>query len=72
MTYDIVLIVTVVALAFFVIGYVIGENTRVKPDPKSIEDYLAKNLPTEWAAYRKGVDEGYLQGLRDGQAGPGA
>lgn len=34
----------------------------------AIDDYIQSTLPTEWAAYEKGVHEGYEQGLRDGQA----
>lgn len=32
-----------------------------------IEKYIRNQWPDEWAAYKKGVSEGYAQGLRDGQ-----
>lgn len=35
-----------------------------------INQYLKTKFPTEWAAYKRGVDEGYTQGLRDGQEMP--
>jgi len=32
-----------------------------------IRQYLDSEIPNEWSAYKKGVHEGYEQGLRDGQ-----
>ena len=34
---------------------------------ESIEKYVSENFPNEWAAYKRGITEGYEQGLRDGQ-----
>jgi hypothetical protein len=35
-----------------------------------VRDYLDHEIPNEWTAYKKGVHEGYDQGLRDGQEPP--
>ena len=32
-----------------------------------INAYITESFPNEWQAYKRGVDEGYAQGLQDGQ-----
>jgi hypothetical protein len=72
---------TIVLLLF--IGFFIGtlaftfyaghQSHKTKSQEESIENvkyYLEHTLPNEWTAYKKGVDEGYEQGLRDGQEPP--
>jgi preprotein translocase subunit SecG len=57
-----------VTLAFtFYMGH---QSHKKKSQQDSIENvryYLEHTIPNEWTAYKKGVDEGYEQGLRDGQ-----
>lgn len=33
----------------------------------NLEAFLKRKFPDKWKAYKVGVDEGYTQGLRDGQ-----
>lgn len=61
-------------IAFIVtvsVAFVMGRNSHEeKSRQESIENvkyYLEHSIPNEWQAYKKGVDEGYEQGLRDGQ-----
>jgi hypothetical protein len=49
------------------LGYHLGRNRQSKVPLKSIKTYIEKELPNEFAAYSKGVEEGYEQGLHDGQ-----
>jgi hypothetical protein len=35
-----------------------------------LNKYLNTKFPDVWTAYRRGVNEGYAQGLRDGQENP--
>jgi hypothetical protein len=49
------------------------EASKTKSKAESIEnvrDYLDKTIPNEWTAYKKGVGEGYEQGLRDAEDNP--
>ena len=50
-----------------VTGYRYGIKKHQKQDHAKITKYLHEMLPNEWAAYQRGVHEGYDQGLRDGQ-----
>ena len=63
------LILTVIAIAMFYTGQVYAIEHFHLDD---IEEYLNKNLPNRWAAYKQGVHEGYEQGLRDALKGPQA
>jgi hypothetical protein len=69
---------TIVLLAFIAMfgitlfaAYYFGkEASKTKSKAESIanvKDYLDKTIPNEWTAYQKGVNEGYEQGIRDGQ-----
>jgi preprotein translocase subunit SecG len=68
-------IVLLLFLLFFIstlaFTFYMGHQThKKKSQEESIENvkhYLEKTIPNEWTAYKKGVDEGYEQGLRDGQ-----
>jgi hypothetical protein len=69
MNYMLIISFMGVALAFFFAGYLIGAASRT-PLAFDVKAYIEKNLPDKWAAYKKGVHEGYEQGLRDGQEMP--
>lgn len=51
-------------------GYQLALHRHPEFDPVSVRHYIDTNFPNEWAAYKKGVFEGYEQGLRDGAASP--
>lgn len=59
------------ALGFLAVGWILGAASRTPLKAMNVEKYIQKNLPDRWAAYKKGVHEGYEQGLRDGQEMPG-
>jgi protein-S-isoprenylcysteine O-methyltransferase Ste14 len=68
-TLVIVLVVTLVlgfAMGFYWgRAWVLSHATPITT--QQIERYLEEKFPDEWAAYERGVMEGYNQGLRDGQ-----
>lgn len=49
------------------VGYSYHRSVTTGIAIQSIEKYVADKFPDPWAAYKKGVREGYEQGLRDGQ-----
>jgi membrane protein YqaA with SNARE-associated domain len=51
------------------IGYDLGRARRKSINVKDIDKYLHEQFPSEWTAYHRGVNEGYAQGRRDGEAG---
>jgi hypothetical protein len=61
-------------LIFATLGYVWGwlshKHQATPITIQSIEAYVKDKFPDTWAAYKKGVSEGYEQGLRDGQEMP--
>jgi hypothetical protein len=48
-------------------GWVIARHRQTPITTQSIEKYIEDQFPDLWSAYKKGVFEGYEQGLRDGQ-----
>lgn len=48
-------------------AYNIAKYHHRQEQIKNVKDYLDHTIPNEWTAYKKGVNEGYEQGLRDGQ-----
>lgn len=66
--------ITLSILAVAVMGFKAGWDThKMRSTPitiQSIEEYINTKFPTRWAAYKQGVNEGYEQGLRDGQEIP--
>lgn len=51
----------------YVFGYWTGLNVGKQNGFKNISKYVEKEWPNRAAAYRKGISEGYDQGLRDGR-----
>lgn len=51
-------------------GWGLARHRQTPITTQSIEAYIAKTMPDSWSAYKKGVHEGYEQGLRDGQELP--
>jgi hypothetical protein len=51
-------------------GYQYALHHHQIPDVESVNKYIQKNFPNQWAAYQKGVFEGYEQGLKDGRTPP--
>lgn len=62
-----ILVILLVGVCWFVIGFGIGVGKRTPINTEDINNYISKNFPNLWTAYKKGVTEGYEQGLRDGQ-----
>lgn len=63
--YALIPIASIFAYAF---GYHTGLNVGKHNGFKGIAAYVQKEWPNEARAYRKGISEGYDQGLRDGHA----
>ncbi|HEX9016811.1 MAG TPA: hypothetical protein VF960_12540 [Chloroflexota bacterium] len=51
----------------FLLGYERGKMKHTRVDVRA---YIRRHYPDQWAAYRRGISEGYAQGLRDGQEMP--
>ena len=62
------IIIVITGFVFaFAWGYNHSASKQHEAQIQNIKDYLDHSIPNEWTAYKKGVDEGYDQGLRDGQ-----
>lgn len=59
-----------VAIMAFKTGWEAHKSRATPITIQSIEEYIESTFPDLWAAYKKGVSEGYEQGLRDGQEDP--
>ncbi len=64
-------ITIIVGLCSFGLGYNAGADRGHKQAIKGVMKYVQETMPNVWAAYKKGVNEGYEQGLADANAGPG-
>jgi hypothetical protein len=59
--------IIMVGLVFFLVGFVMGRDTRRPTNMEEVQRYIKRQMPDVWAAYHNGIREGYAQGLRDGQ-----
>jgi len=67
MNYLVIIGAMVLALAMYFIGYQRGRGVNTPIRTEDINRYISEKFPDLWAAYKQGVNEGYEQGLRDGQ-----
>lgn len=67
-------IAILVVILWFFIGLVLGYQSAIHyheiPDVQKVNKYIQDNFPNQWAAYQKGVFEGYEQGVKDGKNPP--
>lgn len=62
-------IIVSVGFSSFILGYNAGTQHGHTKATNNIMKYIAETMPNLWAAYKKGVTEGYEQGLADANAG---
>ena len=64
-------IVAITGMVNFYIGWRTGRGQRTPINTEDIMDYVRDNFGSEYEAYRKGISEGYRQGLSDAELGDG-
>lgn len=62
-------IIATVGIASFILGVNAGTERGALAARHNIMTYIEKTMPSRWAAYKKGVTEGYEQGIADEKAG---
>jgi len=70
MTQEIILMTLtfiLIAVGWFIFGYEFGRAKSSGITPKDINAYIKRRHGETWASYQEGVNQGYAQGLRDGQ-----
>lgn len=64
------LLLIVTCTTSFYWGWIVSRYRQTPISTQFIEKYITDHFPDVWAAYKQGVNEGYEQGLRDGQHEP--
>lgn len=70
---DLMIVIATILLIALIMGvFALGrsEGVRERSD-RDISDFVKQNWPDQWAAYERGVQEGYAAGIADAHVFPG-